>query len=38
MPLIEVEVYDAAEAREIFQRYLKRWLGNGRVDQRPNLT
>jgi hypothetical protein len=38
MPLIEVEAYDAAEARERFKRYLKRWLRNGRVDQRPNLT
>jgi hypothetical protein len=33
MPLIEVEAYDAAEAREIFKRYLKRWLRNGRVER-----
>ena len=30
MPLIEVEAYDAAEARDRFKRYLKRWLRNGR--------
>ena len=32
MPLIEVEAYDAAEARELFKRYLKRWLRKGRVE------
>ena len=32
MPLIEVEAYDAAEAREHFKEYLKDWLKNGGVE------
>ena len=28
MPLLEIQAYDAAEAMELFNRYLKRWSKN----------